>query len=86
MVAGLPHSYQAGQFITIDPHQFEPLERWVAFLEDEAITDAHDIERCNPARIHVRTYEHVYAHAASFLRRGLVPFHRRSPSASASLA
>lgn len=29
------HEYQAGQFITIDPHQFEPLERWVAFLEDE---------------------------------------------------
>jgi 3-ketosteroid 9alpha-monooxygenase subunit B len=29
------HEYQAGQFVTIDPHQFEPLERWVAFLEDE---------------------------------------------------
>lgn len=32
---GERHEYQAGQFITIDPHQFEPLERWVAFLEDE---------------------------------------------------
>lgn len=29
------HEYQAGQFVTIDPHQFESLERWVAFLEDE---------------------------------------------------
>lgn len=26
--------YQAGQFLTIDPHQFAPLDRWVAYLED----------------------------------------------------
>lgn len=26
--------YQAGHFCTIDPHQFEALERWVAYLED----------------------------------------------------
>jgi 3-ketosteroid 9alpha-monooxygenase subunit B len=26
--------YQAGHFATIDPHQFEALERWVAYLED----------------------------------------------------
>jgi len=26
--------YQPGHFITIDPHQFEALERWVAYLED----------------------------------------------------
>ncbi len=32
---GERHEYQAGQFVTIDPHQFEPLGRWTAFLEDE---------------------------------------------------
>ncbi|BDG03066.1 ferredoxin reductase domain-containing protein [Anaeromyxobacter oryzae] len=26
--------YQAGHFCTIDPHQFEALERWVQYLED----------------------------------------------------
>src|SRR5262245_19196901 len=26
--------YKAGHFLTIDPHQFEPLERFIAFLED----------------------------------------------------
>ena len=26
--------YQAGHFLTIDPHQFEALERFIAFLED----------------------------------------------------
>src|SRR5215831_3091986 len=26
--------YEAGHFLTIDPHQFEPLERFIAFLED----------------------------------------------------
>jgi ferredoxin-NADP reductase len=26
--------YQPGHFLTIDPHQFEALERWVAYLED----------------------------------------------------
>jgi ferredoxin-NADP reductase len=26
--------YQAGHFLTIDPHQFEALERWVDYLED----------------------------------------------------
>src|SRR5258705_9313486 len=26
--------YQAGHFLTIDPHQFEGLERFIAFLED----------------------------------------------------
>jgi 3-ketosteroid 9alpha-monooxygenase subunit B len=26
--------YQPGHFCTIDPHQFEPLERWVQYLED----------------------------------------------------
>jgi ferredoxin-NADP reductase len=26
--------YQAGHFLTIDPHQFDALERWVAYLED----------------------------------------------------
>ena len=26
--------YQAGHFLTVDPHQFEGLERFVAFLED----------------------------------------------------
>lgn len=26
--------YQPGHFCTIDPHQFEALERWVAYLED----------------------------------------------------
>src|SRR3989338_8758013 len=26
--------YQAGHFLTIDPHQFEALERFTAFLED----------------------------------------------------
>lgn len=26
--------YQAGQFVTIDPRQFEALERWVAYYED----------------------------------------------------
>ncbi len=26
--------YQSGHFLTIDPHQFESLERWVAYLED----------------------------------------------------
>src|SRR5213083_3826657 len=26
--------YSAGQFLTIDPHQFEALERFTAFLED----------------------------------------------------
>jgi len=27
-------SYEPGHFISIDPHQFEALERWVQFLED----------------------------------------------------
>lgn len=27
------HDYLPGQFVTIDPHQFAELERWVAFLE-----------------------------------------------------
>lgn len=27
--------YQPGHFLTIDPHQFEALERWVAYLEDQ---------------------------------------------------
>jgi 3-ketosteroid 9alpha-monooxygenase subunit B len=26
--------YQPGHFLTIDPHQFEALERWVAYFED----------------------------------------------------
>src|ERR1041384_7995848 len=26
--------YAAGHFLTIDPHQFEALERFIAFLED----------------------------------------------------
>ena len=26
--------YRAGHFLTIDPHQFEALERFLAFLED----------------------------------------------------
>src|SRR5215471_1347408 len=26
--------YEAGHFLTVDPHQFEGLERFVAFLED----------------------------------------------------
>ena len=26
--------YEAGHFLTIDPHQFEGLERWTAYLED----------------------------------------------------
>ncbi len=26
--------YQAGQFLTIDPHQFQALEGWVGYLED----------------------------------------------------
>jgi ferredoxin-NADP reductase len=26
--------YRAGHFLTIDPHQFEALERFTAFLED----------------------------------------------------
>ncbi len=26
--------YQPGHFLTVDPHQFEALERWVAYLED----------------------------------------------------
>ena len=26
--------YKAGHFLTIDPHQFEGLERFIAFLED----------------------------------------------------
>src|ERR1051325_10721841 len=26
--------YRAGHFLTIDPHQFEGLERFIAFLED----------------------------------------------------
>src|SRR3979409_543859 len=26
--------YKAGHFLTIDPHQFEALERFIAFLED----------------------------------------------------
>jgi hypothetical protein len=26
--------YKAGHFLTIDPHQFEALERFTAFLED----------------------------------------------------
>src|SRR4030095_10060183 len=26
--------YEAGHFLTIDPHQFEGLERFIAFLED----------------------------------------------------
>ena len=26
--------YEPGHFLTIDPHQFEGLERWVAYLED----------------------------------------------------
>ena len=26
--------YRAGHFLTIDPHQFEALERFIAFLED----------------------------------------------------
>src|SRR5438477_422808 len=26
--------YQAGHFLTVDPHQFEALERFIAFLED----------------------------------------------------
>ena len=26
--------YSAGHFLTIDPHQFEALERFTAFLED----------------------------------------------------
>jgi 3-ketosteroid 9alpha-monooxygenase subunit B len=28
-------SYQPGHFISIDPHQFEALERWIQFLEDQ---------------------------------------------------
>jgi 3-ketosteroid 9alpha-monooxygenase subunit B len=28
-------SYQPGHFISIDPHQFESLERWIQFLEDQ---------------------------------------------------
>lgn len=28
------HEYKAGQFITIDPHQFPALQRFTAFLED----------------------------------------------------
>jgi 3-ketosteroid 9alpha-monooxygenase subunit B len=27
--------YEAGHFLTIDPHQFEGLERWTAYLEDQ---------------------------------------------------
>jgi len=27
--------YQPGHFLTVDPHQFEALERWVAYLEDQ---------------------------------------------------
>jgi 3-ketosteroid 9alpha-monooxygenase subunit B len=27
--------YQAGHFLTIDPHQFDALERWTAFLEEQ---------------------------------------------------
>lgn len=27
--------YQPGHFLTIDPHQFDALERWVAYLEDQ---------------------------------------------------
>ena len=26
--------YEAGHFLTVDPHQFEGLERFVSFLED----------------------------------------------------
>ena len=26
--------YRAGHFLTIDPHQFDPLERFTAYLED----------------------------------------------------
>lgn len=26
--------YQAGHFLTVDPHQFDALERWVAYFED----------------------------------------------------
>jgi 3-ketosteroid 9alpha-monooxygenase subunit B len=26
--------YEAGRFLTIDPHQFEGLERFIAFFED----------------------------------------------------
>jgi len=29
-----PPHYEAGQFLTVDPHQFEALERFIAFLED----------------------------------------------------
>jgi ferredoxin-NADP reductase len=33
--AGDDHlDYKPGQFLTIDPHQFEALERFTAFLED----------------------------------------------------
>jgi ferredoxin-NADP reductase len=28
-------SYEPGHFISIDPHQFESLERWIQFLEDQ---------------------------------------------------
>ena len=28
-------SYEPGHFISIDPHQFEALERWTRFLEDQ---------------------------------------------------
>jgi 3-ketosteroid 9alpha-monooxygenase subunit B len=28
-------SYEPGHFISIDPHQFEALERWIHFLEDQ---------------------------------------------------
>ncbi|HVO29712.1 MAG TPA: oxidoreductase, partial [bacterium] len=28
-------SYEPGHFISIDPHQFDALERWTAFLEDQ---------------------------------------------------
>ncbi len=27
--------YQPGHFLTIDPHQFDALDRWVSFLEDQ---------------------------------------------------
>ena len=28
-------SYEPGHFVSIDPHQFEALERWIHFLEDQ---------------------------------------------------
>lgn len=35
LFVGDPGPYRAGQFVSIDPHQFPELQHWVAFLEEQ---------------------------------------------------